>query len=259
MNYLTKPFTARERGRREAALRENEARLRNLNADLEGQVIERSRERSRTWQFSPDLLSVIDMQDGTFEKTNPAWAATLGWSEEDLCERPYPALVHPDDLDRSDAAFEGAECGKPVLRFENRYRRKDGVFRWLSWVAVPESSKLCCSARDVTGEKEQTEALAQAEAALRQSQKMEAVGQFTGGIAHDFNNPLTGIGGSLELLQARMAQGRVGEVDRYVAAAQERGQAGGRLDARLLAFSRRQTPAPRPTDVNRLVAPAWRS
>ncbi|MFF7707787.1 PAS domain-containing protein [Pseudomonas sp. NPDC007930] len=92
-----------------------------------------------------------------------------------------------------------------------------------------------------------------AEDALRQSQRMEAVGQLTGGIAHDFNNLLTGIAGSLELLQTRLAQGRVNELDRYVSAAQSASRRAAALTHRLLAFSRRQTLDPKPTDVNRLV------
>ena len=89
---------------------------------------------------------------------------------------------------------------------------------------------------------------------LRQSQKMEAVGQLTGGLAHDFNNLLTGIAGSLEMLQARLAQGRMGEIDRYVAAAQGAAKRAAALTHRLLAFSRRQTLDPKPTSVNRLIA-----
>ncbi len=88
--------------------------------------------------------------------------------------------------------------------------------------------------------------------ALRQSQKMEAVGQLTGGLAHDFNNLLTGVTGSLELLQARIAQGRINDVDRYVTAAQGAARRAAALTHRLLAFSRRQTLDPKPTDVNRL-------
>jgi len=92
-----------------------------------------------------------------------------------------------------------------------------------------------------------------AEEALRQSQKMEAVGQLTGGIAHDFNNLLTGIIGSLDLLQVRLRQGRTTEIDRYVAAAQGASKRAAALTHRLLAFSRRQTLDPKQTDVNRLV------
>ncbi len=89
---------------------------------------------------------------------------------------------------------------------------------------------------------------------LRQSQKMEAVGQLTGGIAHDFNNLLAGILGSLELTQARLAQGRVAEVDRYIGAAVTSANRAASLTDRLLAFSRRQTLDPKTVDVNRLTA-----
>ncbi|MGI4951576.1 MAG: PAS domain S-box protein [Janthinobacterium lividum] len=92
-----------------------------------------------------------------------------------------------------------------------------------------------------------------AEAQLRQSQKMEAVGQLTGGIAHDFNNLLTGITGSLELLTVRLTQGRFTDVERYVAAAQGAAKRAAALTHRLLAFSRQQTLDPKPTDVNELV------
>ncbi len=101
---------------------------------------------------------------------------------------------------------------------------------------------------------ERTKALMEAESALRQSQKMEAVGQLTGGLAHDFNNLLAGISGSLELLSKRVAQGRTGELDRYIVAAKGASKRAAALTHRLLAFSRRQTLDPKPTDVNRLVA-----
>jgi PAS domain S-box-containing protein len=101
---------------------------------------------------------------------------------------------------------------------------------------------------------ERTKELMETEAALRQSQKMEAVGQLTGGLAHDFNNLLTGITGSLELIKARAAQGRFSDLDRYLATAQSAARRAAALTHRLLAFSRRQTLEPKATDVNRLVA-----
>ncbi len=99
---------------------------------------------------------------------------------------------------------------------------------------------------------ERTAALMEAEAALRQAQKMEAVGQLTGGIAHDFNNLLTGINGCLERLQTRLSEGRVEELARYVSAARESGTRAAALTHRLLAFSRRQPLAPRATDIGQL-------
>jgi len=92
------------------------------------------------------------------------------------------------------------------------------------------------------------------EAALRQSQKMEAVGQLTGGLAHDFNNLLQGISGSLELMRHRAAQGRTAEFGRYIETAMGSANRAAALTHRLLAFSRRQTLDPKPTDMNHLVS-----
>ena len=102
--------------------------------------------------------------------------------------------------------------------------------------------------------RQEMEERGKAEEALRQSQKMEAVGQLTGGLAHDFNNLLTGIIGSLDLLKARVAQGRINELDRYITAAQGASRRAAALTHRLLAFSRRQTLDPKPTNLNHLVA-----
>ena len=101
-----------------------------------------------------------------------------------------------------------------------------------------------------------TEALAEreeVELALRQAQKMEAVGQLTGGLAHDFNNLLAGITGAFEMIGVRLAQGRVGDVEKYLAAGQGAARRAAALTHRLLAFSRRQTLTPKPVVVNRML------
>jgi PAS domain S-box-containing protein len=95
--------------------------------------------------------------------------------------------------------------------------------------------------------------LAEAEESLRQSQKMEAVGQLTGGIAHDFNNLLTGIIGSLDMMQRRFAQGRTVDVNAYASAAMTAANRAASLTHRLLAFSRRQPLDPKPVNANRLI------
>ncbi len=100
---------------------------------------------------------------------------------------------------------------------------------------------------------ERTAELQRAEEQLRQAQKMEAIGQLTSSLAHDFNNLLAAISGSLELLQVRVAQGRIDELDRYIVSAQGASRRAAALTHRLLAFSRQQTLNPKPTDVNRLL------
>ncbi len=115
---------------------------------------------------------------------------------------------------------------------------------------MPDEDLIYAVARDVTAEKEQAEVLLQTEEALRQSQKMEAVGQLTGGIAHDFNNLLTGILGSIEMMQNRIRQGRTGELERYATAASDAANRAAALTHGLLAFSRRQPLDPKAVDAD---------
>ena len=236
----------------EAAQREGEARMRDLAGSLEQQVVERTAERDRLWETSPDLLLVIDFE-GVFRRVSPAWTQMLGYLPDELVGHHVNEFVLPADHDETVGAYElAAHGGQP--RIVNRYRHKDGSTRWISWTAAPAGDVTYATGRDVTVEREQAEALHQAEEQLRQAQKMEAVGQLTGGLAHDFNNLLTGMMGNLELLQLRVARGRLDDLDRLINAAEGAGRRAAALTQRLLAFSRRQTLDPKPTDVNRLIA-----
>ena len=227
--------------------------LARLNAELEQRVAERTAERDRVWQNSRDLLVIVGA-DGVFRAINPAWTAILGHRPEDVVGHSFLDFIWPDDAVPTRSALDAAAARQDLTSFENRYRHKDGGIRWLSWNTSFEAGLVYAYGRDITEEKRQAEALEHAEQALRQSQKMEAVGQLTGGLAHDFNNLLTGITGSLELLQTRMMQGRVKDLDRYINAAQGAAKRAAALTHRLLAFSRRQTLDPKPTETNRLVA-----
>lgn len=230
-----------------------EQELLELSTDLESKVTERASERSRTWQVSPDLLGVCNRQ-GYFETSNPAWQKILGWSEAEIASKLFSDFVHPDDLANTLLLWQDVTTrGVPSLQSENRYQCKDGTYRWLSWVAVPEGDKIYCSARDITEEKERAEALVLAESALRQSQKMEAVGQLTGGLAHDFNNLLTTINGSLELIERSVAAGQPEKLERLLGMARGAVKRASSLTHRLLAFSRQQTLAPKSINVSQLV------
>ncbi|HSI17365.1 MAG TPA: PAS domain-containing protein [Sphingomonas sp.] len=232
--------------------RKAEAALAALAATLERQVEERTRERDRTWQNSQDLLAIVDAE-GIFLAVNPAWTRILGWAPEEVVGRHHIGFSHPDDQLTSGQAHAHA-LGEPLLQYENRVRHRDGSYRWISWVATSEGGRVYASGRHITAEREARQALENAQDQLRQSQKMEAVGQLTGGLAHDFNNLLTAIMGSLELIQARVRQGRTADLDRYVSMAQQGAKRAAALTHRLLAFSRRQTLDPRATNVNRLIA-----
>lgn len=224
-----------------------------LNMTLAERVREKTRERDRIWNVSQDLLLVAGI-DGTWQTINPAWTATLGWSEHELLHKTSDWLEHPDDKDKTEAELGHLAQGIPTIRFENRFRHKDGSYRWLSWTAVPDDNLIYAVARDVTAEKVALERLRSTEDALRQSQKMEAVGQLTGGIAHDFNNLLTGIIGSLELMKIKLAKGRTDNVERYISAAMTSANRAAALTHRLLAFARRQPLSPRSVNADQLVA-----
>ncbi|MCP3056754.1 PAS domain S-box protein [Aurantimonas marianensis] len=220
--------------------------------ELEHLVAERTADRDRIWRLSTDLMLMARF-DGTITATNPAWTGLLGWNETDLIGTSFLDLIHPDDFAATQAEAGKLQQGLSTLRFENRYRASDGGYVWLSWTAVPDEQFIHAVARDVTAEKEAAAELERAQEALRQSQKMEAVGQLTGGLAHDFNNLLAGISGSLELMGTRMAQGRVGEIERYLLAAQGAVKRAAALTHRLLAFSRRQTLDPKATNIGALI------
>jgi PAS domain S-box-containing protein len=217
------------------------ADLARLNTALEGRVAERTRERDRLWTLSRDPLLIAD-RAGTWLSVSPAWTQILGWQQAELEGRTADWMAHPDDpkLCLMVPAVDGPPAAV-VDRTESRFRARDGTYRWFSWTAVAEGALLYCVARDVTTEKAAAERLRHAEEALRQSQKMEAIGQLTGGIAHDFNNLLTGIQGSLELVRRRLATGRTKDVDVFMDAAMTSSQRAASLTQRLLAFARRQS------------------
>jgi PAS domain S-box-containing protein len=241
-----------ERHATEAALRLSESRLRELNAELERRVIERAQARSLTWQLSPDLLGALN-STGYFETSNPAWQTVLGWSEAEVASMSIFELLHPDDVEHTRAGFELTLVGQPAIRFANRYRCKDGSYRWISWVGIQEDNFVYCTGRDITAERAAEAELLMAQEALRQAQKMEAIGQLTGGIAHDFNNLLTGILGSLDLVRRRIDANKFDDIARFMDAASNSAISAAALTHRLLSFARRQSLDSRPNDLNRLV------
>ncbi len=171
----------------------------------------------------------------------------LGWTERELLGHSLFDLIHPDDLDHMIEGAKGLSEGEFLALFENRYRHKDGSYRWTSWTAVHGGGLINAAGRDVTGEKQKAEALRHSEEQLRQSQKMEAVGQLTGGVAHDFNNLLTVIRSSVDLLKRPNLNDE--RRQRYVDAISDTTTGAAKLTSQLLAFSRRQTLKPAVFDV----------
>lgn len=228
-------------------------------------------------QILPNLISIVS-PEGEILWANERLLSRMGLKPEFPLNSPlWSEIIHPDDVARSISMWRDAVTARGSFDGEMRMRQGDGSWRWHIVRAEPlldpqgKLLRMIVSATDIDDTRrqgaelerlnerleeevaERTHALMEAEAALRQSQKMEAVGQLTGGIAHDFNNILTGIVGSLEMLLRRLEDGRTAEASRYAGQALTAAHRAAALTHRLLAFSRRQPLDPRPVDLAQLV------
>ena len=269
-DYLTKPFSAREliarvnanlemaRVRREAMrdLRESEARFRNMA------------------EHAPVMMWMTD-SSGSVTYLNRLWSELTGQRHEDALGFGAWDALHPDDREQARRAFLDANAAGEAFRIEYRLRHSDGSYRWALSAAGPRFSEdgeflgHIGSVIDIEDRKQAEEILRQAnelleqrvaaviserteaEAQLRQSQKMEAVGKLTGGVAHDFNNVLQVIGGNLQLL-VRDVAGNIRAEQRLQTAIAAISR-GSKLASQLLAFGRRQPLAPKVINLGRLI------
>jgi PAS domain S-box-containing protein len=214
------------------------------------EVAARTIERDRIWRLSIDLILIAQM-DAHIVAANPAWARILGWHDDELVGSNLLDLIHPDDLQPTVNEITRLSEGHVAIQFENRYRRRDGSYCWISWNAFPNDGLIHAFGRDVGSEKEHAHALALAQEQLRQAQKMEAIGKLTGGIAHDFNNLLQVISGNLQLLGNDVAGNE--RAERRVVNAMAGVSRGSKLASQLLAFGRRQPLAPKVVNLGRLI------
>jgi PAS domain S-box-containing protein len=229
-------------------------KLRELNQSLERRVEERTTDLRNIQTFythSSECHAILSRrEDGRFQydEINPATLRLYGMTRDQVIGRMVDEIFAPDVAkELSEHLSDSIRSNVPY-----RYSRKHGGST-IEAIATPIPAepgtppRLAVTARDITERQNLEEQ-------LRQAQKMEAVGQLTGGIAHDFNNLLQGITGVLERAQHRIQQGRAAEADRFLNAALESANRAASLTHRLLAFSRRQTLDPTPTDANRLIA-----
>jgi PAS domain S-box-containing protein len=232
----------------ERALRESEARFRRI-ADS-----------------APAMMWVTRL-DRVRDFVNQAYVDFVGGSEEEVRTLDWRTRIHPDDVERIVAESIAGEASQQRFTLEGRYLRHDGEWRWLRSVSQPrlgpdgELVGFIGVGTDITLAKEaeldlrrqvedHSRDLVAAQEQLRQSQKMEALGQLTGGIAHDFNNLLTVVVGGLDIIAKRAPDDKLKRYAENALAAAERGA---RLTGQLLAFSRVQRLEVRPTHVAPLV------
>jgi len=213
-----------------------------------------SEERDRLWTLSEDMLARADYS-GNMSAVNPAWTKVLGWSEHDLLTNPYADIINPEDVGATVAALQVMGATGQPTRFENRILSKDGVWKPIGWTVSPEPDgvNFIAVGRDLADYKAREAELLRTQEALRQSQKMEAIGQLTGGIAHDFNNMLAIVIGGIDLATRRLKRGEAG-AEQMLEGAREGATRAATLTQRLLAFSRQSPLSPERLNINDIVA-----
>lgn len=211
---------------------------------------EKTEELDRFFSLVLDLLCIADT-NGYFHRLNPQWENLLGYSLSELKAINFMDLIHPEDVAATRSVVADLVGQKKVMNFINRYRCKDGSYRWIEWNSTPAGSLIYAAARDITERRQAEEDRRQMAEQIQHTQKLESLGVLAGGIAHDFNNLLMVILGHADIAMTKISP--VSPLHDNLKAIETTSQRAAELCKQMLAYSGKGQFIIQPIDLRELI------
>jgi len=233
-----------------AALLTNRRRRRSAEESLR----QKSEELDQFFNVSLDLLCIANT-DGYFLLLNPVWEKVLGYAHEELRAKRFLDFVHPDDLEPTRQALSALASQQHVSRFHNRYRSKDGSYRWLEWASVPAGNLIYAAARDLTERLKAQAEDQQRREELAHVSRIAMMGELTASLAHEINQPLTAILSNAQAAQRFLSQTPpdIGDVRQILDDIVRDNKRAGEVIRRVRALVKKEKPRQEPLDLNELI------
>jgi PAS domain S-box-containing protein len=225
----------------------NKRRRRSTEASLR----QKTEELAQFFNVTLDLLCIA-RTDGYFLLLNPAWERTLGYSREELTAKPFLDFVHPDDLERTLEALSTLASQGELIHFENRYRAKDGSYRWLEWTSAPVGNLIYAAARDFTDRLKAEAEARQRREELAHVTRIAMMGEMTTSLAHEINQPLTAILSNAQAARRFLSQSLpdLGEIKQILDDIIRDDRRASEVVGKIRAFVKKEKPRREPLDLN---------
>ena len=227
---------------------------RRRRRSAEESLRQKTEELAQFFNVSLDLLCIANTK-GCFLLLNPVWEKVLGYTREELMARPFLDFVHPDDLEPTLEALSIQASQQEVIHFENRYRSKDGSYRWLEWTSAPAGNLIYAAARDLTERLKAEAEDQQRREELAHVTRIAMMGELTTSLAHEISQPLTGIMSNAQAAQRFLSQAPpdIGEVRQILGDIIQDDKRASEVVRKVRALVKKEKPRQEPLDLNEMI------